>query len=308
MWQGMGVSEEIAALTGGAGVRRLRDRLVLELSGEDAFEWLQGQVTSDVRPLEDGGAVYALFTSVKGKILADAWLLSVDLDAASQTIRVDAPASSRDALLESFDKYIVMEEVDVAVRDDLSMIAVQGPDAPTVTGRLEPAKGAAWPCDRLGTGGSDLVVASDAADAIVAELAGSGAIEVSEEAWEIVRLRGAVPRFGADFGEKNYPQEAGLRRRALSFDKGCYVGQEVVCTLESRGRLSKRLTTLELTEPRDPGTPLVTPEGREVGRVTSAARDDGVVRALGYVKAAAWEPGTELEAGGATARVGPPVE
>ncbi len=301
-------TQEAAALERGAGIRRLDDHVVLEIAGEDAHEWLAGQVTNAVRQTAPGDAVYALFTTVKGKILADAFLLHVAHEDDRDTLYAVVPGAARDPLLESFDKYIVMEDVDVRVRADLAVLTVQGPAAAERVAQLgEPT----FPSDRLGTGGVDVVVATERADAVFATLAEAGATPVSEAGWELARLRLEMPRFGRDFDDRNYPQEAGLRRRAVSFTKGCYIGQEVVCMLESRGKLSKRLVALELEgdEAAAPDAPLEG-DGAEVGRITSSVVDPeaNAVRALGYLKAAFAEPGRELSSAGRRARVARIVE
>lgn len=297
---------EAKILERGAGLRRLDDALVLEISGEDAHAWLGGQVTNAVQQTKPGDAVYALFTSVKGKILADAWVLHVAHDDEADTLWAVVPARAREALLESFDKYIVMEDVEVRPREDLAVLTVQGPGAGEVVAKVEVAARASWPCDRLGTGGRDIVAPTDGIGTVEAELRAAGARTVGEEGWELARVRLGVPSWGRDFDDRNYPQEAGLKKRAVSFTKGCYLGQEVVCMLENRGKLSKRLVQLELGGDGAPEPDAsVEAEGKPVGRVTSALRDpdDGVTRAFAYVKSAFAEPGREVRAGGRGATV-----
>ena len=302
----MADAEEAKALERHAGMRRLDDHLVLAFSGEDAHGWLGGQVTNQVTKTKPGDAVYALFTNVKGKVLADAFIVHVSHDEDDDLLYAIVPSAAREPLLESFDKYIVMEDVEVRVRDDLAVLTVQGPAAGELVGLVPEAREASWPCDRLGTGGRDVVVATDALPSIEAALRDAGALPVSESGWELARLRLSVPRFGADFGPESYPQEAGLSRRAVSFTKGCYLGQEVVCMLENRGKLSRRLVALELPAgaASATGTPIVDGD-REVGRTTSAATDpdEGVVRALAMIKAAAAEPGRALRVGDTEARL-----
>lgn len=295
-------------LEGGAGIRRLEDAVVLEVAGEDAHEWLNGQVTNAIRQTAPGDAVYALFTTVKGKILADGWILHVERGDGHDVLWAVVPRSARDALLESFDKYIVMEDVEVRARDDLAVVTVQGPRAGEIVAKVPAAREGAWACDRLGTGGRDVVLCADRVEGVTAALRDAGAEPVDEATWELVRVRRGVPRFGRDFDERSYPQEAGLKRRAVSFTKGCYVGQEVVCMLENRGKLSKRLVALELAGEAAPDTPLES-DGKTVGRITSAVADPaGPIRALGYVKDALTAPGTELRAGPHRARVIAPLE
>ncbi len=269
-----------------AGVRALDDA-VLRVRGEDARSWLNGQITNDVRGMERGDAAYALVLDGRGKILSDAWVLERGED-----VLLVVPRETVDLLREHFEKYIVMEDVDLDVAD-LAVVTVQGPRAAEVAGPE------GYPCDRLGAGGRDRLVRSSDRDATLAALAAAadalGGGEVSREGWELARLRAAVPRFGADFGPAHYPQEAGLKERAVSFTKGCYLGQEVVCTLENRGQLSRRLVRLEGSAARA-GSELRYGES-VVGQITSALHDParGGALALGYVKRAAATRGARLE-------------
>jgi len=290
-------------LTRTAGVRVLDDAALVSVSGDDARSWLNGQVTCDVRATKAGDAVYGLVLTLKGRILADAWILDRD-----GTFMLVAPRDVREALLERLEKYVIMEDVTLMRVDDRTVLTVQGPAAAQVVGdTLE-----SYPCDRLGTGGRDVLVATAEADATCAALAtrarAAGGGVVSDRGWELARLALARPRFARDFGEKSYPQEAGLETSAVSFSKGCYLGQEVVCMLENRGQLVRRLVSLDVEgAPPAPGTPLCAPAGGEpIGEITSsAARADSATRslALGYVKRALALQGTALHAGESSAVV-----
>ncbi len=259
-----------------AGVRAL-DTGVLRVRGEDARSWLNGQITNDIRAMSRGDAIYALVLDGRGKILADAWVLERGED-----VLLVVPRETVEPLREHFDKYIVMEDVELDA-PALAVVTVQGARAADVAGSD------GFPCDRLGDGGRDVVVPEGDRDAALARLieaaerVGGGAVD--DAAWELARVRRAVPRFGVDFGPANYPQEAGLKDRAVSFTKGCYLGQEVVCTLENRGQLSRRLVRLE-GAPARPGDELRADE-KVVGQVTSSALDPerGTI-ALGYLKRA----------------------
>jgi folate-binding protein YgfZ len=122
------------------------------------------------------------------------------------------------------------------------------------------------------------------------------------DGWTAVHVLSGVPRCGVDFGEESYPQEAGLKARAVSFNKGCYLGQEVICMLENRGQLARRLVQLESSEAGavDPGTQLFDTEGKRVGEITSWTVTPGAqpaTFALGYVKRPFWEPERALRTG-----------
>jgi folate-binding protein YgfZ len=150
--------------------------------------------------------------------------------------------------------------------------------------------------------GVDVVCAADDRERVRAALLGSGADEVDEAAAEIVRVQSGRPRYGVDIDDGTIPQEAGLNERAVSFTKGCYVGQETVARLHWRGKPNRHLRGLRLSAPVAPGTPLAAGE-REVGRVTSAV----VSPALGPIGLALVrrevEVGSDVAAGDARATV-----
>ncbi|MEO7110704.1 MAG: glycine cleavage T C-terminal barrel domain-containing protein, partial [Polyangiaceae bacterium] len=137
-------------------------------------------------------------------------------------------------------------------------------------------------------------------------LTSAGAIAVDETGREIFRQELGVPRFGLDFDLTTYPQEAGLEKRAVAFDKGCYLGQEVVCMLELRGHVKRKLVSLAVDGAAAPkhGDDVLDSAGEKIGQVTSASVSPTLgVLALAMVKAAHMEAGTELKIGDAKAKV-----
>lgn len=292
-----------------AGVRARPDLAVLGVTGDDARSWLSGQLTNAIHDMQPGEGVYALATNIKGRIMADVWVLD-----RGDSMAAAVPRAALETVLASFEQYLLMEDAEVE-RESLAIVSVQGPKADEV---VEAAGDAAiFTCDELGSGGRFVLVEPDAQDAVLAALvrraAQLGGGQVDEEGFELARLRASVPRFGRDFDVKAYPQEAGLKQRAVSFSKGCYLGQEVVCMLENRGRLSRRLMALQHEAGPTPaaGTELFSEEGRSVGRITSAVADPeapGGVRLLGYVKRPCFEPGVTLRAGQSKLRVADAVE
>ena len=292
---------EAAALAGSAGVRLRDDLLAVHVSGEDRLTWLNGQITNDLRPVSRDTAIYALAVTVRGKIMADLWVL----DRGSE-LCVLLPHDAADVVLESFDRQIIMEDVELTRDPDLRVISVQGPRAREVAAAVEPPP-EVHGADELGHGGALVLAAASETPALFDRLAaearrvGGGA--VSEAGFDLARVRAGRPRFGRDFGAQQYPQEAGLKERAVSFGKGCYLGQEVVCTLENRGRLTRRLVRFETTSDAvvAPQTPLLDADGAAAGHVTTALLDPELGRgvALGYVKSALALSGREFSAGDA---------
>lgn len=281
-----------------AGVRRRDDLAVVDITGDDRLDWLNGQVTNDVRAATGTEGVYALAVTVRGKIMADLWVLH-----RGERLSVVLPRSAQAAVLASFDSQIIMEDVALEPATQEHVISVQGPRAAEV---IEGDPLEHHRCDELGVGGYLVLVPDPAAlDAALSRLVASaqrvsgGA--VGDAGFELARLRAARGRFGVDFSEPHYPQEAGLIGRAVSFKKGCYLGQEVICTLENRGRTSRQLVLAAgaLDAALEPGANLADAEGHLIGQVTSVCRDEerGATLALGYVKAAFANPGARLLAG-----------
>lgn len=294
------------ALVETAGARRLDEQRILRVGGDDARTWLNGQITASVGVARSGAASYALIVNLKGRVITDAWVLD-----RGDELDLVLDAALRDRIAEHLDRYVIMEDVTLAPVDDLVVLTVQGPrteevlDAAGVTGL-------SWPCDRLGTGGSDVVVPSDQAavtfEAVRDATRAIGGEVVAEAAWELARVRLGVPKLGADFGEDTMPQEAGLGRRAVSFDKGCYVGQEAVVMLEHRGKPPKKLVQLAIdlgsSAPPRAGASILDLSGGDAGKLTSIVVDRPAhAIALGYLKRAAADEGGPFTVGGAPASI-----
>jgi folate-binding protein YgfZ len=295
-------SEEAGWLERAAGVRALDERVLVSVRGDDARTWLNGQITNDVRATKPGDAVYALAIHVKGRVLADLFVL----DRGDAGLAMTLPRANLAALLEHLEKYVIMEDVSLEVDEGTALVTVQGPRA----GDVVAGRDATFACDRLGRGGHDVLVPVGEKEGALAALsekarAVGGGGPISDEGWELARLRAGRPALFADFGETTYPQEAGLERAAVSFQKGCYLGQEVVCMLENRGQLNRRLVTLESEGELARGAVISDAEGKKLGEVTSAVRDPDSSRtlALGFVKRAQATEGARLASDGAPVEV-----
>jgi folate-binding protein YgfZ len=298
----MSVAEEARRLIETAGVRALDERILVRVGGEEARTWLNGQVSNDVRATSPGDAVYALVLQVKGRIIADLHVL----DRGDAGLAIVVPRANLEALLAHFDKYIIMEDVVLERDEGTAILTVQGPRAAEVVRDLELP---VFPCDRLGRGGRDVLVPVAERERVLAFLADRalrvGGGPVSLEGWELARIRLGRPALFADFGEFTVPQEAGLRDLAVSFSKGCYLGQEVVCMLENRGQLTRRLVRLESTQPLARGDAILHADEGRVGEITSAVGDpeSGGSLALGFVKRRLIEAGAELRTEHAELRI-----
>ncbi len=270
--------------------------IVVRVTGDDAKSWLNGQVTNDVRELRSDAAVYALAVTVKGRVISDLWARAGE---AGPILAI--PAGMRDVLIPHFDKHIIMEDVELVADADSLVVSVQGPRAKEVVTGLT-SSNEIYACSRFHGEGFDVVTNVAGLSAVIdeltkrAEAAGGGRMSDAGLAHAHVSL--AVPRIGIDFGDGNYPQEAGLKGRAVSFNKGCYTGQEVVYMLENRGQLSRRL--VQLVGPAEPalakGVSLYDADGARIGEITSATVTDSASTsastiALAYLKRAFAEVG-----------------
>jgi folate-binding protein YgfZ len=278
-----------------------QDVCAVRVRGEDRVRWLNGQLTADVREIAAGSSVHALAVNVRGKILAEVWVADAGDDTLLLLIRGAAKASA--PLLESLDKYIIMEDVTLEPAPLLGVLAIEGPDSEALASQVDAAGALSVTCAPLGLGGRLWIGEAAALERVRAQLA-ERVPEIDAAGYELVRLRHSVPRYGADFDEHQYPQEVGLKS-LVSFQKGCYLGQEVVCTLENRGKLSRQLWLMQGKTAAQPAsdTPLQLPDaadsGQAVGAVTTAVWDPehGTSHVLGYVRRTHAVAGATVRAG-----------
>jgi folate-binding protein YgfZ len=277
---------------------------VVKVRGDDRVSWLNGQITNDVRQIGSETSVHALSVNVRGKILAEIWALDAS-PVISESLLLLVPARTQTTLLENLERYVIMEDVILEPGPELGILGLEGPAAESLAQQIQAPEVVRRRCDPLGLGGCVWIGTEAALAGIVTQLEQLGITGIASAAYELVRLRRGLPRYTQDFDEHNYPQEAGLKS-LVSFQKGCYLGQEVVCTLENRGRLSRRLCVLQGTDDRlpAPATPL-TAAGSDgqplepIGAVTSAAWDQEhrVAHVLGYLKRTHIALGATVHAG-----------
>jgi folate-binding protein YgfZ len=255
----------------GAGVVD-RQRGVIEVSGPDAVEFLQGQVTNDVGALSPGHGAYALLLNPKGRILADMTVLALGAE------RLWVITDQDDEVFSNLSMYKIGREVEVTRR--ASWIAsLIGPRAREVLGVELPAREHSFATLDI-DGAEVLAVATDLGVDLIAEpslaapvrdhLIERGAHDSDEEAAEVLRIESGRPRYGTDMSADNLPGEAGLEQRAVSFTKGCYVGQEPVARMHHRGHPNRHLRGLRLSQPADPGAAIVNKGGDSVGHISSS--------------------------------------
>jgi folate-binding protein YgfZ len=257
-------------LTEEVGLVDRSERGKLALAGAQAKELLNGQVTNDVEALTPGSGCYAALLTNKGKMLADLRVLDTGSELWLDTERV-----ALQALFDNLRRGAVGWQAELHKRTlQQALLSLVGPHAARAVGGdvgPELANRAA----QLG-GAEVLLVATDLGADVICAVEDAervrGALDVplvSEAAAEVLRVESGRPRYGVDLDDATIPQEAGLNERAVSFTKGCYVGQETVARLHYRGKPNRHLRGLRLSAPVDSGTPLVLGE-REVGRVGSS--------------------------------------
>jgi folate-binding protein YgfZ len=222
------------------------------------------------------------------------------------------PAVAVETLRAHFEHYLVMEDAEVAPGSDAFQTwFLHGPRSLDMLAASRGVGGVGAALDRTGLGGAIVFARRDRADEIRVQISGAvrevGGSVGDSDGWRALRLERGVPEFGEDFGEKTYPQEAGLEKVAVSFEKGCYLGQEVVCMLEMRGHVKRKLAplVLEAAGVPAPGSSVTDLAGEAVGEVSSAALSPtlGRVVAFAMVKRAQIQPSNVLLVGGARARV-----
>src|SRR5215203_1779342 len=278
------------------------ERGKLALTGPEAKEFLHGQVTNDVEGLTDGTGCYAAFLTHKGKMLGDLRILD-----AGDELLLDCERVALQDLFGMIRRFKLGRAVELHKRTvERGLLSLIGPDARRITGaddlrevehshRAGELGGAAV---RLIATDLGVDVLCDAADTerVAAALSAAGAVEATEADAEVRRVETGRPRYGVDLDDTVIPQEAGLNARAVSFEKGCYAGQETVARLYFRGKPNRHLRGLKLSGPAAQGDPLRLGE-REVGRLGSVVESPVHGRiALALVRREA-APGDSLAVG-----------
>ncbi len=247
-------------------------RETLRARGPDAVSWLNGLVSADLRGVAPGRGAYALLLTKTGKIRTD-----MDVLATRDGLLIGVARGTGEAVREVLDAHLVMEDVELERAPDVAWLRLSGEGAARLSLALSEQALAHGAIDWLGTGsGAALSVEERALGAALARLAelDPGAVALDPEGWRLLRLRHGFPEFGVDYGTDDNPHEAALDRRAVSWDKGCYLGQEVVCMQDLRGKVKRRLAVLEIAgaDLPAPDSPVaVAGHDESVGAIRSAA-------------------------------------
>lgn len=312
-------AREFAALRDSAGIFDLGWRGMIVLTGSDRQRWLNGMVTNNTRDLPSNHGNYSLVLNAQGRIQGDLTAYN-----RGEYFLLVTDAGQMEKLKGIFDKYIIMDDVEVAdVSDKLTAIGIAGPnsrDALVKAGFTVPDLGPGEVVDLdwhsvgislargLGERGEsyELWFAPDHANPIWDALAAAGATPAGYEALEWLRILHGIPRYGVDMTERYLPQETG-QDRALHFAKGCYLGQEIVERIRSRALLHRGFAGFVIDGPAPASESTIMAADKKVGEITSAAEipvgDSKRTLGLGYIRTESSTPGTEVRINEAHATV-----
>jgi folate-binding protein YgfZ len=279
----------------GSSVVARVDRDVVAVWGPDATTFLQSLLSQDLDPIAVGGAAHALLLEPKGKLVVDLRAAHVGDDEWWCVCE-----SGFGSVLEAgLKRFRIRVKVEIENRSaDVTAAALRGPDAIELHAEvLEPAGSIAARVDWQDAPGIEILGEPAAIEVAVAELVSAGANEITADAYDAMRIEAGVPRQGFDIDETTIAQEAFLERDAVSFTKGCFLGQELVCRIDTRGHVNRLLRRLRADAPIARGATVVV-DGKEVGTVTSAAGNVALATIRREV-----EPATTVRAGEVAARV-----
>jgi folate-binding protein YgfZ len=315
---------EFGSLRSGCGVYDLGFRAKISLTGEDRVRWLNGMVTNNIRDLAAGHGLYAFLLNPQGRILADLYAYN-----RGESIVVDTDRSQAEKILATFNHYIIMDDVEVAnLGEQLTALGIAGPKSREVLlasgieiPETQPLQVFDAKCtcncecldctvvrgEDAGHESYELWLAPSIVKKTWDTLIAHGAAPVGLEALELQRIVSGIPLYGVDIRERDLPQET-EQARALNFNKGCYVGQEIVERIRSRGAVHRKFVAFlaDGAIQIGAGEKIVVAE-KEVGEVTSAARlrfaSGEKTVALGYIRREVGAPGREVSIGTSKATV-----
>jgi folate-binding protein YgfZ len=304
----MSSEESYHAVRHGAALARRADRGVIRVVGADAATWLQGLLTNDIEALPPvdvdrgapGEARYSAYLTPQGRMITDARVVRLQ-----DRILLDVPASLAASLVTRLDALVFAEDVQI---DDASaatiVLELHGPQAPALIASLRATVPAAIVAgdNQYGVPGYAIYANADDLGALERALLGAGAVAIDRQMLEVVRIESGRPAFLTDMDTDTIPLEAGIEDRAISFTKGCYVGQEIIVRVTQRGggRVARKLVGIDINGGGSSAPPargaIIRAGERDIGRVTSSAHSPtiGHAIALGYVHRDFVEPGTRV--------------
>jgi folate-binding protein YgfZ len=266
-------------------------RTTLRVTGNDRVRFLNGQITNDVRKAGEAVAIEACVLNAKGKVNAH-----IFVSAAPKSFWIDADPELREALPARLERYVIADDVQIEnVTDRFSIFHVLSRTAPSLSDcRIVSVR-------RLAEPGWDIWTDIARHDVVSQQLSSTFGF-VDSAAAEIMRIEHGIPRWGCELTDQIIPIEANLEARAVDYEKGCYIGQEVISRIKMSGQTNKRLCGLISLDdiPLQAGMRLASTaeKGKEAGWITSATRSEKIGKeiALGFVKRGFNNPGVKLDA------------
>ncbi len=303
-------AEYVAIREQGAGVIDMSSRGRISVGGLEAVEFLNGLITNDMKTLAEDTWMPAVFPNVQGRLIASARVIrfkDIQTDKnVCPSYLIDTETATHNQVLTTLQRFTLAGDFRVTdLTSKTAQFSVQGPDAKRVTQSVLgdavtnlDANGAAkikWQenevsalrASHTGANGFDLIIQATASDDLWRALVSSGATRVGDETLEILRIEAGLPRYGIDMDETNVVTETNLDH-AVSYTKGCYIGQEIIARIKYRGHVAKKLVGLSFADKVDvaPGDVIRSSHDKDIGRITSATYSPQLKRtiALGYVK------------------------
>jgi folate-binding protein YgfZ len=305
------LSEATLAHTGAVLFDRSAQGL-LEASGGEAVVFLHNLTTNDIKNLAVDAGCEAFLCNQTARVLAWLHVFRDAPEGKRDRLWLDLPPGLAGPVFAHLDKYLISEDVELTDRSgELGRLHLAGPEAPAVLQRVLGAE--ALPgellhqvrageavvrrVEPLGLPGYDVVVRREQLGEMRSRLLECGARPAGERAWEVLRVEAGTPVYGVDITENTFAPEVGRTRQAISYTKGCYLGQEPIVMARDRGQVQRTLLGLKLTGNPVPAGSLVFREDKEVGRVTSSLFSPRLGRAiaLAYIKRGSQQPGTVVE-------------
>lgn len=316
----LSTSDYSAVREGGAGLIDLSARGRILVSGSEAVMFLNGLITNDIKSLAMNWWMPAAFANVQGRLLASVRILHRE-----EGFLIDTEEATRAAVMGLLERFTLAGDFRVTdLTDATVMLSVQGKGAATVIRQVLGEEPASVDRHKIVNGntdghsvtvvrathtaedGFDLFVEAARAQSLRDALISAGATPVSRESFETLRIEAGLPIYGIDMDENNVVTETNLDD-AISFTKGCYIGQEIIIRIKHRGHVAKKLTGILIDEsiPVVRDSRIISHDGKEIGRVTSSTYSPRLERAiaLGYVKYDYLAPGTNVKISAAETEV-----
>jgi tRNA-modifying protein YgfZ len=263
----------------------LSDRAKLRVTGSDRIRFLNGQLTNDIANLKPSVAVYTCALSAKGKLCGDLFVTPL-----KDAVLLDYEPALRDSIPARLEKYLIADEVELEdITEQFALFHLCGMALPDTS----LPEGTVTTSNRFAVDGKDLLLSATLKN-VASKLVNETPLTDSEV--ERFRIEQGIPRWGTELSEEVIPNEAGLDERAISYTKGCYLGQEIISRIKSLGHVNRHLRGVRLINGSElePGDKLGSEDGKQIGTVTSAGLSErlGGWIGLAYLRRGSDQPGT----------------